>query len=378
MLSRNSLDFERSRQWPAQVQADLHQKIFFVAHPRGGDSRSLRIRRQLKYRSISVRPISWDILRRRQVIAVTLLASNAVRETRSRVLSNMELSSVGRSVIGADSAPSSQNGGNALASTAVKSKLGRRGLQLLSWLAPVVLVVIWEWLAQAGWLSPQVLPAPSKVIRTAFKLATTGTLLNDLGVSLLRAAAGFAIGTAVGGGLGILVGFSKIAEAAIDRSVQMIRAIPFLAALPLVIVWLGVGETQKIFLVALGVTFPMYINTVLGIRQVDPKLLELGRVQGLSSIQLIHRIILPGALPSILTGVRYALATAWLALVVAETIGAQSGIGFLAMDAREFLRTDVIVLTIVIYALIGVAADGIARFLERRFLAWHPNYGAAR
>ncbi|SFU80937.1 sulfonate transport system permease protein [Bradyrhizobium arachidis] len=293
-------------------------------------------------------------------------------------MSNIELSGIYRTVIGADSAPSSQGGDNALAPTAPKSKLGARGLQLLSWFAPVVLVVIWEWLAQAGWLSPQVLPAPSKVIRTAFKLATTGTLLNDLGVSLLRAAAGFAIGTAVGGGLGILVGFSKIAEAAIDRSVQMIRAIPFLAALPLVIVWLGVGETQKIFLVALGVTFPIYINTVLGIRQVDPKLLELGRVQGLSSIQLIRRIILPGALPSILTGVRYALATAWLALVVAETIGAQSGIGFLAMDAREFLRTDVIMLTIVIYALIGVAADGIARFLERRLLAWHPNYGAAR
>ncbi|WP_247991773.1 ABC transporter permease subunit [Bradyrhizobium sp. 186] len=258
------------------------------------------------------------------------------------------------------------------------SRLGAGGLQLLSWLAPVLLVIVWESLAQAGWLSPQVLPAPSKIIRTAFKLATTGTLLNDLGVSLLRAAAGFAIGAAVGTGLGILVGFSRIAEAAIDRSVQMIRAIPFLAALPLVIVWLGVGEAEKIFLVALGVTFPIYINTVLGIRQVDPKLLELGRVQGLSSIQLISRIILPGALPSILTGVRYALATAWLALVVAETIGAQSGIGFLAMDAREFLRTDVIFLTIVIYALIGVAADAIARFLERRLLAWHPNYGAAR
>ena len=289
-------------------------------------------------------------------------------------MSNMELSGIDRSVIGADRARSSQNGGG----PPTKNNLGTRGLQLLSWLAPVVLVIVWEWLAQAGWLSPQVLPAPSKVIRTAFKLATTGTLLNDLGVSLLRAAAGFVIGTAIGGGLGILVGFSRIAEALIDRSVQMIRAIPFLAALPLVIVWLGVGETQKIFLVALGVTFPIYINTVLGIRQVDPKLLELGRVQGLSSLQLIRRIILPGALPSILTGVRYALATAWLALVVAETIGAQSGIGFLAMDAREFLRTDVIVLTIVIYALIGVAADGIARFLERRLLAWHPNYGAAR
>jgi sulfonate transport system permease protein len=292
-------------------------------------------------------------------------------------LSNIELSDIGRT-IGADEEPSSQNGDNARALASTGIKLGSRGLLLLSWLAPVALLIVWEWLAQAGWLSPQVLPAPSKVIRTAFKLATTGTLLNDLGVSLLRASAGFAIGTTVGAALGTLVGFSRIAEAAIDRSVQMIRAVPFLAVLPLVIVWLGVGETQKIFLVALGVTFPIYINTVLGIRQVDPKLLELGRVQGLSSIQLIRRIILPGALPSILTGVRYALATAWLALVVAETIGAQSGIGFLAMDAREFLRTDVIILTIVIYALIGVAADGIARFLERRLLAWHPNYGAAR
>ena len=293
-------------------------------------------------------------------------------------MSNIELSDIGRTAIGADEEPSSQNGDNsrALASTGIK--LGNRGLLLLSWLAPVVLVIVWEWLAQAGWLSPQVLPAPSKVARTAFKLATSGTLLNDLGVSLLRASAGFAIGSVVGAALGTLVGFSRIAEAAIDRSVQMIRAVPFLAVLPLVIVWLGVGETQKIFLVALGVTFPIYINTVLGIRQVDPKLLELGRVQGLSSIELIRRIILPGALPSILTGVRYALATAWLALVVAETIGAQSGIGFLAMDAREFLRTDVIVLTIVIYALIGVAADSIARLLERRLLAWHPNYGAAR
>jgi sulfonate transport system permease protein len=256
--------------------------------------------------------------------------------------------------------------------------IGGRGLLLISWIAPLVLLVSWELLAQAGWLSPQVLPAPSKVLRTAFKLAISGSLLNDLGVSMLRAAAGFAIGGGVGFALGTLVGFSRIAEALVDRSVQMIRAIPFLALLPLVIVWFGVGEAEKIFLVSLGVCFPIYINTTLGIRQVDPKLLELGRVQGLGSWQLIRRIILPGALPSILTGVRYSLATAWLALVVAETIGAQSGLGFLAMDAREFLRTDVIVLTIVIYALIGVAADSIARLLERRLLAWHPNYGGGR
>lgn len=256
--------------------------------------------------------------------------------------------------------------------------LGKRGLLLLSWLAPATLVIVWEFLAKAGWISPQVLPAPSKVVATAIKLVTTGSLLSDLGVSLLRAAAGFAIGGSIGFALGTLVGFSRVAEAAIDRSVQMVRAIPFLAVLPLVIVWLGVGEAEKIFLVALGVSFPIYINTTLGIRQVDPKLIELGRIQGLGSFELIRRIVLPGALPSILTGVRYALATAWLALVVAETIGAQSGIGFLAMDAREFLRTDVIVLTIFIYALIGVAADAITRLLERRLLAWHSNYGGGR
>jgi sulfonate transport system permease protein len=253
--------------------------------------------------------------------------------------------------------------------------LGKHGLLALSWIAPIALVVVWELLAQAGWLSPQVLPAPSKVARTALKLLVSGSLLRDLGVSLLRAVSGFAIGGTIGFVLGTLVGFSRIAQALIDRSVQMVRAIPFLALVPLVIVWFGVGEAEKIFLVSLGVAFPIYINTTLGIRLVDPKLLELGRVQDLGTWQLIRRIILPGALPSILTGVRYALATAWLALVVAETIGAQSGLGFLAMDAREFLRTDVIVLTIVIYALIGVAADSIARLLERRLLAWHPNYG---
>ncbi|WP_394097678.1 ABC transporter permease subunit [Xanthobacter versatilis] len=254
---------------------------------------------------------------------------------------------------------------------------GPRALLALSWLAPVLLVLVWEILAQTGYVTPQVLPAPSKVVRTAWRLATTGSLLTDLGTSLLRAAVGFVLGGSIAFGLGILVGFSRLAEALIDRSVQMVRAIPFLALLPLIIVWFGVGEGQKIFLVALGVAFPIYINTTLGIRQVDGKLLELGRVQGLSTAQMITRIILPGALPSILTGVRYALATAWLALVVAETIGAQAGIGFLAMDAREFLRTDVVVLTIVIYALIGVAADSLARLLERRLLAWHPNFGGA-
>jgi sulfonate transport system permease protein len=255
-----------------------------------------------------------------------------------------------------------------------RAPLGARSLLLLSWAAPLLVLLVWEAAARAGWISPQVLPAPSKVLATAVELTLQGQLLQHLGVSLLRAATGFFIGGAIGFGLGTLVGFSRVAEATFDRSIQMVRAIPFLALLPLVIVWFGVDEGGKIFLVALGVSFPIYINTVLGIRQVDPKLLELGRVLGLSTPKLIRRIVLPGALPSILTGVRYALATAWLALVVAETIATSSGIGFMAMDAREFLRTDVIVLAIVIYAGIGVLADSTARTLERRLLAWHANY----
>lgn len=270
-------------------------------------------------------------------------------------------------------APSSPRSATQPAASA-RVALGERSLFLISWIAPLALLLAWEALARAGALSPQVLPAPSKVLATAWNLVGQGRLLSDLGASLLRAAAGFAIGGSIGFALGTLVGFSRLAEALFDRSVQMVRAVPFLAALPLVIVWFGVGEGGKVFLVSLGVLFPIYINTVLGIRQVDPKLIELGRVTGLSNWTLIRRIVLPGALPSILAGVRYALAVAWLALVIAETIAANVGIGSLAMDAREFLQTDVIVLTIVIYAGIGVVSDGIARLLERRLLAWHPNY----
>jgi sulfonate transport system permease protein len=262
-------------------------------------------------------------------------------------------------------------------SQATARRTGSGNRQLLSWLVPAVLVLAWEALARFGKIPPYILPAPTKVISTAISLVRDGTLIPDIGISLLRAASGFVIGGSIGFAFGVAVGFSRTAGLLLDRTILMLRAIPFLAVLPLVIVWLGIGEGAKIFLVAFGVAFPIYMNTVLGIRQVDPKLVELGRVTGLSTGTLIRRIILPGALPSILNGVRYALATAWLALVVAETIAASSGIGFLAMDAREFLRTDVIVLTILIYALIGVAADWIARRLEHRLLAWHPNFSNA-
>jgi sulfonate transport system permease protein len=244
----------------------------------------------------------------------------------------------------------------------------------LSWIIPAVVVLLWETAARVGFIAPQVLPAPSSVLETAVNLARNGDLFVHLGVSLLRAAGGFVIGGTLGLALGVIVGFSPLAQALLDRSVQMVRAVPFLAMLPLVIVWFGVGEVAKIFLVALAVLFPIYINTMLGIRQIDPKLMELGRVVGLERAAIVRRIILPGAMPSILTGMRYALAHAWLALVIAETLATTKGIGFLAMDAREFLNTNVIVLTMIIYAIIGVVADALVRLLEGRFLSWHANY----
>lgn len=244
----------------------------------------------------------------------------------------------------------------------------------LSWLVPALVLVLWELAARIGLISTQVLPAPSNVAETALDLARNGDLFVHLGVSLLRAAAGFVIGGAIGLVLGIAVGFSPLAQALFDRSIQMVRAVPFLAMLPLVIVWFGVGEVAKIFLVALAVLFPIYINTMLGIRQIDPKLMELAKVVGLNWTAIVRRIILPGAMPSILTGVRYALAHAWLALVIAETLATTKGIGFLAMDAREFLQTNVILLTMIIYAIIGVAADALVRFLESHLLSWHANY----
>lgn len=244
----------------------------------------------------------------------------------------------------------------------------------ISWAIPVLIVAIWEAAARVGWLEPQVLPAPSSVAATAWNLARNGDLFVHLGVSLLRAAAGFLIGSAIGLALGVFVGFSRLGQALIDRSIQMVRAIPFLAMLPLVIVWFGVGEGAKIFLVALAVLFPIYINTMLGIRQIDPRLMELATVIGMKWPAVVRRIILPGAMPAILTGVRYALAHAWLALVIAETLATTKGIGFLAMDAREFLQTNVILLTMIIYAFIGVVADALVRALEARFLSWHANY----
>lgn len=205
-------------------------------------------------------------------------------------------------------------------------------------------------------------------------LSASGELWQHLAISSRRALIGFSIGGSLGLILGLISGLSHWGERLLDTSIQMLRNVPHLALIPLVILWFGIDESAKIFLVALGTLFPIYINTWHGIRNIDRGLVEMARSYGLSGIPLFIHVILPGALPSIMVGVRFALGLMWLTLIVAETISANSGIGYLAMNAREFLQTDVVVVAIILYALLGKLADVSAQLLERLWLRWNPAY----
>ncbi|MGH6858616.1 MAG: ABC transporter permease subunit [Phyllobacterium sp.] len=249
---------------------------------------------------------------------------------------------------------------------------------LAPWALPIVLLVLWEIAARTGLITARLMPAPSTVAIAFWKSLLDGTLIYHTLVSTQRAFIGLVIGGGLGFVAGIVNGLWKPAETLLDSTLQMLRNIPHLALIPLVILWFGIDETAKIFLVSIGVFFPIYINTFHGVRTIDPQLIEMAHVYGLDHKALIQRIILPGALPSILVGLRYALGFMWLTLIVAETISATNGIGYMTMNAREFLMTDVVLLGIIIYALLGKLADTATRAIERRVLAWHPAYQAEK
>ena len=246
--------------------------------------------------------------------------------------------------------------------------------QLLPWLVPVLLIALWQMASSTGVLESRVLPAPTAVVTAFWELLLSGELWKHVQVSAGRAIIGLLIGGGLGLFLGLLNGSSKVASTLLDTTLQMIRNIPALALIPLVILWFGIDETAKLFLVAIGVFFPIYINTYHGIRSVDPQLIEMGKSYGLTRWQLYKNIILPGALPSILVGLRFALGLVWVLLIVAETISAQAGIGYMTMNAREFLQTDVVLVGILLYALLGKLADVLAVSLEKYLLRWHPGY----
>jgi sulfonate transport system permease protein len=242
---------------------------------------------------------------------------------------------------------------------------------------PVVVVGLWAFVCASGLVNEQALASPGAVLDAGQELWDTGELQRNLLISLQRVGLGLLFGVAAGLLLALAAGLSRRGDDLLDPSVQMLRAVPILGLIPLVIIWFGVGETSKVFLIALGVTFPVYLNTHAAIRGVDARLVEAGETFGLGRFGLVGRVILPGALPGFLVGLRFALVGGWLIIIVAEQINAQSGLGYLINQAQSWSRTDIIVLGLVIYSVLGLVADSIVRLLERRLLAWRVGFTGA-
>jgi len=258
------------------------------------------------------------------------------------------------------------------------AQAGRRQRRQWGWyrlISPVAVIALWQLLSSAGLIPADKLPPPTTVWHTAVSLMTTsspayGTLQGAMLVSLQRMAIGFAVGGTIAVLLALVAGLSRLGENAVDPLLQIVRMLPLFGLIPVFIVWFGIGELPKIILIALGAAIPLYLNTFAGIRSVDAKLAEVGRVQRLTRAETIRHIVLPGALPQALTGLRQSLGVAWLALVVAEQVNANAGLGFMISQATQFLRNDVILVALAVYAVLGLITDALVRLLERRALAW--------
>jgi sulfonate transport system permease protein len=236
--------------------------------------------------------------------------------------------------------------------------------------SPLLILALWQSASSSGIISPDTLASPLAVLTSGYHLVLDGTLPEAIWVSVQRVVYGFLIGATAGVGLALLAGLSRIGEDAIDPPLQMLRTLPHFGLIPLFILWMGIGETPKITLIAMGVLFPLYVNTFAGIHSVDRRVIEAARTFKLSRTSMIRNVIIPGALPQALTGLRLSLGIAWLSLIVAETLAADSGLGWMINDAREFLQTDVIVVGLLVYSLLGLATDALVRLIERKALVW--------
>ncbi|WP_105969450.1 ABC transporter permease [Streptomyces geranii] len=239
---------------------------------------------------------------------------------------------------------------------------------------PLLLLALWQLLSATGVLTADILASPGRIADVGTDLIADGSLGDAMATSLQRVALGLLFGTVIGTGLALVSGLFRVGEDLVDAPVQMLRTVPFVGLIPLFIIWFGIGEAPKVAIITLGVTFPLYLNVYAGIRGVDAQLIEAGESLGLSRWGLVRHVVLPGALPGAMTGLRYSLGIAWLALVFAEQINADSGIGFLMVQARDFLRTDVIVVCLIVYAFLGLLADFVVRTLERLLLQWRPTF----
>jgi sulfonate transport system permease protein len=254
-----------------------------------------------------------------------------------------------------------------------------RSTALRRLISPVAVLVIWQFVSSAGIISADKLPPPTQVWSTAVSLVTSsspayGSLQGNLLASLERVAVGFAFGALVAVALAVAAGLSRLGENAVDPLMQMLRTLPLFGLIPVFIVWFGIGQLPKILLIAIGAGIPLYLNTFSGIRNVDAKLGELGQVLHLRRRELIGQIVLPGALPQVLVGLRQSLAVAWLALVVAEQFNTSAGLGFMISQGTQFNRNDVIFVALLIYCILGLLTDSLVRLAERRALSWRRSF----
>lgn len=254
-----------------------------------------------------------------------------------------------------------------------RSGRGGRGRAIRPWISVIVLLAAWQVADALNVLNPNVLPGPTAIFQAAWELTATGALGSALLASLPRVVIGLSLGILIGVGFGLVAAFSRVGADLIDRPMQMIRAIPFTAWVSLFILWFGIGELPKLMLVFVGTAIPLYINTYTGVRNVDTNLIELGRVYRHGLVSIAANILLPGALPTILAGLRQSAAIAWIALIVAETVATNQGIGFLLTNARQFSQTDIVIVCILLYAALGLLTDWLVRLIEGRMLAWRQT-----
>ena len=241
---------------------------------------------------------------------------------------------------------------------------------LRRWVSPIVIIGVWQLLSSTGLLPEDTIASPAQIAAAAADLIADGTLQAAILASLQRVGLGFLIGASIGLVVAVAAGLSRLGEDALDPPMQMLRTLPHFGLIPLFITWFGIGETPKLALIAMGVAFPLYLNTFGGIRNIDRKTNEAATAMGLTWSQRIRHVVIPGALPQTLIGLRQSLGIAWLSLIVAETISASSGLGYMVNLAKEFQQTDVIVVGLAVYSLLGLATDSLVRIVERKALTW--------
>ncbi len=247
-----------------------------------------------------------------------------------------------------------------------------RGIAL-GFIIPFILLVVWEVAVRFNWLDAYVFPAPITILQKIIELAREGTLWGHVGITFFRVFIGFLAGTVVAVVLGSIVGYFKWFEQLMDPLIQAFRSIPSLAWVPLFILWMGIGESSKVMLIAVGVFFPIYLNIVSGIQGVDRKLIEVGKIYHFTTFQIVRRIIFPAALPSFLVGLRSGVGLGWMFVVAAELMGASQGLGYLLVVGQNTYSPELIIASIILFALLGKATDSLLKALEARALKWQDN-----